>query len=98
MNKNKGKEEEIRQKVKCDCRQCRRAGPVENFMVYCPIHDCGRSTGLRMCEYFIDAYEIGKSKLKLPLYVFAIPCLWRYCPYWFCDFSIISIFVYKDLR
>ena len=36
--------------------------------------------------------------LKLPLYVFAIPCLWRYCPYWFCDFSIISIFVYKDLR
>ncbi|WPC91046.1 hypothetical protein BJP29_22665 [Bacteroides fragilis] len=25
MNKNKGKEEEIRQKVKCDCRQCRRA-------------------------------------------------------------------------
>nr|DAD88022.1 MAG TPA: hypothetical protein [Siphoviridae sp. ctYJD4] len=54
MNKNKGKEEEIRQKVKCDCRQCRRAGPVENFMVYCPIHDCGRSTGLRMCEYFIE--------------------------------------------
>ena len=39
-----------------------------------------------------------KSKLKLPLYVFPIPCLWRYCPYWFCNFSNISIFVYKDLR
>ena len=54
--------------------------------------------GVIIMAYSATAYESGKSKLKLPLYVFAIPCLWRYCPYWFCDFSIISIFVYKDLR
>ena len=48
--------------------------------------------------YSATAYESGKSKLELPLYVFPIPCLWRYCPYWFCNFSNISIFVYKDLR
>lgn len=48
--------------------------------------------------YSTTAYESGKSKLELPLYVFAIPYLWRYCPYWFCSFSNISIFVYKYLR
>lgn len=48
--------------------------------------------------YSATAYESGKSKPELPLYVFAIPYLWRYCPYWFCGFSNISIFVYKYLR
>lgn len=45
--------------------------------------------------YSTTVYESRRSKLKLPLYVFPIPCLWRYCPYWFCNFSNISIFVYK---
>lgn len=26
---------ETYKKVKCDCRDCQRAGPVENFMVVC---------------------------------------------------------------
>lgn len=30
----------------------KRAGPVENFMVYCPVHGCKRSVGIRMCMYF----------------------------------------------
>nr|DAY10919.1 MAG TPA: PGC7/Stella/Dppa3 domain protein [Caudoviricetes sp.] len=40
-------------KIKCDCRYCLRAGPVENFMCYCPIHGCNRSVGVRMCLYFL---------------------------------------------
>lgn len=45
-------EEITYKKVKCDCRDCKRAGPVENFMVYCPVHGCKRSVGIRMCMYF----------------------------------------------
>lgn len=40
------------EKVKCDCRDCRRAGPVENFMVTCTMHEYKRSVGIRMCMYF----------------------------------------------
>lgn len=39
-------------KVKCDCRNCQRAGPVENFMVVCPKHRYKKSVGVRLCEYF----------------------------------------------
>lgn len=45
-------EEVTYKKVKCDCRDCKRAGPVENFMVSCPVHGCKRSVGIRMCMYF----------------------------------------------
>lgn len=38
--------------VKCNCRDCKRAGPVEDFMCYCPIVGCKRSTGIRMCLHF----------------------------------------------
>lgn len=44
---------ETYKKVKCDCRDCQRAGPVENFMVVCPKHRFKKSVGVRLCEYFI---------------------------------------------
>nr|DAK10572.1 MAG TPA: nanos Nanos RNA binding domain [Caudoviricetes sp.] len=39
-------------KIKCDCRYCKHAGPVMNFMVSCSIHNCKRSVGIRVCPYF----------------------------------------------
>ena len=48
--------------------------------------------------YSATAYESGKSKLELPLYVFTIPCLWRYCPYWFAILAISASLSINDLR
>nr|DAQ62192.1 MAG TPA: hypothetical protein [Caudoviricetes sp.] len=39
-------------KLRCNCFDCKYAGPVVNFMVSCSIHGCKRSVGVRMCPYF----------------------------------------------
>lgn len=41
------------EKIKCDCRDCLRSGPIENYMCYCPIYGCKRSVGIRICIYFL---------------------------------------------
>lgn len=38
--------------VKCNCRDCKLAGPVINHICYCPIVGHGRATGIRMCLHF----------------------------------------------
>lgn len=55
---------EYDKKVKCDCRDCRRAGPVENFMVTCTMHEYKRSVGTRMCMYFQPKKNVRQDNTK----------------------------------
>lgn len=42
------------EKKKCDCRDCKHAGPVENYMVACDVVGWKRSIGTRMCMHFVQ--------------------------------------------
>lgn len=44
--------QEIHKKIKCDCRDCKNSGPVENFMVTCSKDRWKKSIGTRVCGYF----------------------------------------------
>lgn len=48
------------EKIKCDCRGCKYAGPVKNFMIYCSKTLMKRSTGIRMCIF----YEKSKNNVR----------------------------------
>lgn len=50
-------------KIKCDCRDCKHAGPVANYMVPCSVHGCKRSIGIRSCSYF-DKKDVRQSDNK----------------------------------
>ena len=39
--------------IKPDCRYCKHAGPVINFICFCSIQGIKRSTGIRLCRLFI---------------------------------------------
>ena len=39
-------------KIKCDCRNCKHAGPVVNFIISCSIYNRKRSVGIRLCPHF----------------------------------------------
>lgn len=39
--------------VKPDCRECRRAGPENDFMCFCSVLNTYRSVGIRVCNYYI---------------------------------------------
>lgn len=47
--------------IKSNCRYCKLAGPVENFMCDCSILKIKRSTGVRKCDRFI----VDMSKYNL---------------------------------
>ncbi len=47
MKADKGPE-----KIKCNCRDCKYAGLVKDYMVYCSKMLLKRSTGIRMCMYY----------------------------------------------
>lgn len=38
--------------VKHNCRYCRHAGPVRNFVCHCTALGIGRATGVRLCKLF----------------------------------------------
>lgn len=38
--------------VKHNCRYCRHAGSVANFICYCSVLGIGRATGTRLCKSF----------------------------------------------
>lgn len=44
--------QEIYKKIKCDCRDCKNSGPVENFMVTYSKDRWKKSIGTRVCGYF----------------------------------------------
>lgn len=39
--------------IKPNCRYCKNAGPVDNFMCACSVLGINRSTGVRTCSSFI---------------------------------------------
>lgn len=39
--------------IKPNCRYCKNAGPVDNFMCVCSVLGINRSTGVRTCSSFI---------------------------------------------
>lgn len=47
-----------RPKVKHNCRYCRHAGPVVDFVCHCSVLEIGRATGTRLCKSF----EIDERK------------------------------------
>lgn len=44
--------------VKHNCRYCRHAGPVVDFVCHCSVLEIGRATGTRLCKSF----EIDERK------------------------------------
>ena len=48
--------------IKPNCRYCKHAGPVINFICACSILKINRSTGIRKCSLFI--VDIVKYNIK----------------------------------
>lgn len=44
--------------IKPNCRYCKHAGPVVNFICFCSAQGIKRSTGIRYCDLFVA--DIGK--------------------------------------
>ena len=42
----------VKPDIKHNCRYCRHAGPVANFICHCSVLGIGRATGTRLCKSF----------------------------------------------
>lgn len=40
------------QTIKANCRYCKHAGPVKDFVCWCEVLRLGRATGRRICQSF----------------------------------------------
>lgn len=49
-----------KQGIKHNCRYCKHAGEVKNFICWCAVQMIGRATGVRVCRWF----EVDVKKYK----------------------------------